>query len=493
MRLILIDPLGRLAAHSLPQGVGNYGNVDVRYPANGVWTGVIFGDVAADGGTNGPVPWRVATQQFVPFGAASPASFVLAPGGRRTVTVTATTPALPGDSSGSIQVTSGHAVLGSTTTSIPVTLRTLVDVAHGGTFQGVLNGGNGRPNGEGQQDYYQFEVGPNVNNITANVTLANDAANPVGVYLISPDGDTLGYGDNSFNGTPKLAVTAYTLNPTAGMWTLIVDFAEPVVGNELSDPFTGNIALNAVSVHASGGPTSTQTHLAAGTPVTVPVTITNTGAAPEDFFLDPRLNAAQSLTLAPLDQATDLPLPLTGNPPEWLVPTETSGVSVSATATLPIMFDFGPNQGDPDLASAASGPGPLCAKTESGSYNPPGGSVATGVWYAFPDECGPYHGPAPTGTVSSTMIVHTKAFDPAVTSDTGDLWLQSINPGSTFSPIEIAPGHSATIDVTITPSGAAGTQVSGHLYVDDFVPGVPPYGQTSGDELAAIPYAYTIG
>ena len=31
--------------------------------------------------------------------------------------------------------------------------------------------------------------------------------------------------------------------------------------------------------------------LAAGTPVTVPVTITNNGAAPEDFFADARLAA----------------------------------------------------------------------------------------------------------------------------------------------------------------------------------------------------------
>lgn len=48
-------------------------------------------------------------------------------------------------------------------------------------------------------------------------------------------------------------------------------------------------------------------------------------------------------------------------------------------------------------------------------------------------------------------------------------------------------------DFAITPSGPAGSVVSGTLYVDDFLTNVPPYGQESADELAAIPYTYTIG
>jgi len=94
------------------------------------------------------------------------------------------------------------------------------------------------------------------------------------------------------------------------------------------------------------------------------------------------------------------------------------------------------------------------------------------------------------------MTVQTKAFDPAVTSDTGDIWLAATNPAATFSPIVIQPGQKATINVTITPSAAKGTVVSGFLYVDDFVSNVPPpaYGQpVSGDELAAFPYEYTVG
>ena len=35
-----------------------------------------------------------------------------------------------------------------------------------------------------------------------------------------------------------------------------MEFAEPIVGNEISQPFTGNIAFNDVSVSAAGLPDS---------------------------------------------------------------------------------------------------------------------------------------------------------------------------------------------------------------------------------------------
>jgi hypothetical protein len=166
---------------------------------------------------------------------------------------------------------------------------------------------------------------------------------------------------------------------------------------------------------------------------------------------------------------------------------------VTQTSSLPAMFDVSPVAGDPDIASSSGGPGALCSTTESAAYTPSGGTVTAGLWGGGPAECGPYSTAAPAGTATISMTAQTKAFDTAVTSAPGDLWLLATNPSASFSPVTINPGQTVTVNVTITPSAAPGTVVSGDLYVDDFASGVPPYDQLSGDELAAIPYEYTVG
>src|SRR5258707_3146802 len=83
------------------------------------------------------------------------------------------------------------------------------------------------------------------------------------------------------------------------------------------------------------------------------VKIHNATGAPEDFFLDPRLAASAAVSLAPLvPNPLTLPLPPTGVPHEWLVPTPSSALTIAApAATSPGTFDAGPFLVGPDHCS----------------------------------------------------------------------------------------------------------------------------------------------
>src|SRR5580658_1169283 len=507
--MLLIDPHGDMAAWTFPEGPSNFGRTTVQHPMAGTWTGVISSPVGtsnpATSGTTGTVLWQVAAQQDVPFGTVSPSQVTLAPGQQATVTVSASAPAAPGDASGSIVVQTPSG----TASTNAVTTRATVNVASGGTFSGTLTGGNGWFTGQGQEQYYQFSVPQGTRDVRADVRLSNDAADPVIEYLVSPDGDVAGYGQNGIGqpGTTgavsTLGASAYTVNPAAGMWTLVIEFADPVAGNELSQSYSGDIVFNAASASAPTLPDSAATTLKAGTAVTVPVTITNDGASPQELFLDPRLDTNVVMTLPTIPPSTSTAaLPNLGQFPEWFVPNETSSLTVSQTSTVPAMFDIGAGAGDPDLASSAPGSGPLCASTASVTYAPPGAAVTPGQWVAGPAGCGPYTGPGAAGTATDDMSIRAKAFDPAVTAPLGDYNLTAIDPNATPAMKVLQPGQSIVVPVTITPSGTAGSVVSGTLYVDALVggllpvggaSGVLPAGQISGVEMAALPYEYTIG
>ena len=489
-RLILVDPQGKLAADSVPQGTGGFGSVDVRAPTRGVWTAVVFSLPGFDGGVDGTIPWRVATQRYTGFGNIQPRAFFLQPGQSRMLHVTETLPARAGDAAGSIVIGSNlggsDRSVGTERGSIPVTLRAMVDIADGGSFGGVLTGGNGRPPSVGQVSYFEFHVGRGHRSITANVSLANDPADNVGAYLVAPDGQALGFGQNGqLLGTTALSLSAYTLNPVPGTWTLVVDFMGPVAGNEIADHFFGHITLDAAKATATGLPDSPRRLLKRGVTLTVPVKITNTGKEAENYFVDARLTKKTTIVLDSLDGQTFL-LPLAVQP-EWFVPTQASSARVTAKATLPVEFDWGPGQGDADLLAL-----PAPGNRAAGTFTPADGTVQPGNWVANPDEFGPYPHAETAGSVTMAMTVTAKAFDPAVTTDVGDLWLASINLTAPFSGLMIDPGKSGVIDVKIRPSGKPGTVVRGFLYVDDSVPTLPPYGQSTGDELVAIPYTYTI-
>ncbi|MGI8715825.1 MAG: hypothetical protein ACR2NR_22115 [Solirubrobacteraceae bacterium] len=122
--------------------------------------------------------------------------------------------------------------------------------------------------------------------------------------------------------------------------------------------------------------------------------------------------------------------------------------------------------------------------------------IAQGPWFILPTVTGAYGATgAPREPVTTTMTTTSSAFDPTVTSPTGDLWLASTNHDAltSLSPTIVGPGQTATIPVTITPSGSSGTTDSGTLYVDDTSSvRFQSVSAPNGDEVAAIPYSYTV-
>jgi hypothetical protein len=508
--LTLVDPDGRVAADSEPQGLGNYGTVDVRAPVAGQWTAVVSGYPAGDGGYNGKVYWQEMTQDYSSFGHYSTPSLSLAPGQTQSFTVSVNAPPSPGDLAGSVLL---HASLGGVT-SIPVVVRTLVDVAAGGAFAGVLTGGNGRET-LGTAGYYQFRVPAHQVALRAELALRDNprGGNSVGAYLVSPDGNVAGYGQNfdlaqAQLGITNASLTATALHPAPGLWTLIVALAEPVAGTEVSDPYTGVIAFTTAGSEYPAEPLPAGGTLAPGKAVTIPVTITNTSNAPQDYYLDARADRTTTQPLAPLSYSANqpfqpgsgtlaLPLSTSAGQALYFVPTETSSVTVRQTSTVPAMSDLAPLLGDPDAGASALSARSLCGRSASVSYTPSGGRVTSGGWLPGPAECGPFWSAAPSGTATETVSATTAAFDPTVSAPTGDLeqLAQGAAAGNTVigSTVELQPGRSATVNVTFKPAGRAGTVHSGVLYLDALQSGVPPDGQLSGDEVAALAYSYKVG
>jgi hypothetical protein len=383
-------------------------------------------------------------------------------------------------------------------------VRSLVNVAAGGAFSGTLTGGNGRPDvpANGQIQYYQFNVPAFKSRLSASISIANDAADQVNAYFINPQGQTEAYGSNylavpsgsGISFVPGRGMSLNTINPLPGPWTLIVDFNQPVVGNEISEPFSGHIRFSShVGVNAGGLPDSTGTTLAPGSTHSFNVRIHNTTGAPENFFLDPRLSTSGTLSLVPLlPNPLTVPLLATGFPQEWVVPTESSSATITASgATEPVTFDAGAFLGDPDLFSGlptggSNDPAPV-------TFDGFGTPVTSGGWDAVPDPAtidGFTTTPAPSGTVSLNETVQSREFDTSMSSSVGDFWLQSVDPTASFTLFRINPGQTRTITLTIKvpASATAGSVVSGDVYVDTIVPFV----QLAGGETTVIPYTYKV-
>src|SRR5262249_28719589 len=156
---------------------------------------------------------QFTTQNFENIGSVTPASLPLAPGQSGTFTVNANAPAQPGDLDASVVFSSAQA-----SATAPLTLRGLVRLnADGGTFAGVLQGGNGRSANNSQQDSFQFDVPGGKKFLNLSLSLRDPNYRATG-FLVAPSGEAL---DIQTNGVGT-RMQFFERAPDKGRWTLVI-------------------------------------------------------------------------------------------------------------------------------------------------------------------------------------------------------------------------------------------------------------------------------
>ncbi|MDX3800414.1 S8 family peptidase [Streptomyces sp. AK04-3B] len=480
LALFLVDPHGRLTQMSYDYDHTDYQHVDVHAPVPGTWTakvvwnngrGLLQDPPEKPGTYRGQAKLRFSGRSYTSAGVPEQTRTIPA-GGTADFDVHLTLPKQAGDAPASLRFDAADG----TRLSVPVARRTLL----GDSFTATITGGVGR--GVGQILGYDIDVPPGHQSLTVDLT-AQDPDTSLDYYLVDPDGQ-IPARDTNLTGTegrtPTAAANLTADQPAAGRWRLLVVVPGAVSGKDISETVSGRVRYDAVRITSVGLPDDPAHTLAQGGTVTATVSVTNTTPAGRYLFLDPRLDKETELTLTPTDGSATMALPYP-NPAYWRVPRHTNLLTASGTANQPTDMEMAhaPTVA-PDIVGFA-GPGNKVTASLSASQ------VTPGDWYTQLTPAGPYGDTTPPkGTGHVTLTACTRAFDPAVTSATGDFW----EPGATVKPVFVASGDTVTLTVRVKPAAASGTTVRGVLFVETYSPGVA---ERAGSELTGIRYAYTVG
>ena len=509
VRLTLFDPHGNVAGYTLPQDVGypngpsysQYGHAGIRNPEAGTWTALISTPGSVVGYYKGTIHLDVSESRFAPYGTVFPTTKKLAPGQTGSFRITVASPDRAGDFEPQVQI-KGVTSSGATTQAgaVPILIRNVVPIGStGGSFSGVLTGGNGRP-GRGQGLDYSFKLPKGLQDVDISLSLADSGYNLEGI-LSGPNGMPLDVQStiaDSGNGAPTgygKTMQLFRRTPAPGLWSLLVFINDNTSGRETSETLNGFIRFNRVAVSTRGVPDSASTRISPGGSRVATVTVKNTGIADESFFVDPRLTSEQTLTVAGGSYNLS---PLTSRP--FFVPPETTRITASAVSTsasIPIAEELENTSGaapygylDSPLFEGA--PGVTGAGEHSVTTTVSASELTCGQWTGYPSAVGPFTNAAPASTVTDSYRITTQAFDPNAIPSTGDAWSWQLGRSKTYTALILAPGASGKITVTFKAAQQVGKVVSGNLYVDTYAVwnGHPITG--SSDELDAIPYKYSV-
>lgn len=497
IRMSLLAPDGTFVANSRPQGAeqsANYANVDVRHPAAGKWTAVLYTAAEGKSSYTGPIRLRNSTQRAVPSGQVSEPVLRLGPGRSAKAHVTMPIPAASGDSSAALTVGGS----GGQRTTVPVVLRSLVH----DHFSGKITGGNARAQSPGETFSYAFRVPRGKHDLDVGLKLARDPKDMVDLVLVDPNGEVAGVSSNNTptgDGKHRLGkgVTLNKANPLPGKWKLIAVVQNPVSGKEIAQRFSGTIGYDKLHTRATGLPDGG--HIAAGKPTTATVHVTNPGVAPIAVGVDARGNDTKTLQATPVAgrSVVDLPQPPEQGP-SYLVPPDTKALDTVSAASVPAQLQLqSPTAGIEEFGDLKAGKaGSTVSAVEIAEQR---GTVGTGYWDAAVQEIGPFDSSgAKKGRATINTSLRTASFDDTVTSSTGDPYRISADPSAKGTqPLVIQPGQTADLTVTVTPKGHPGEHVAGHLNLVT-QPGVStgdgsmPY-ESTGQVIDRLPYRYTVG
>lgn len=508
VRVSLFAPDGTFVANSRPQGgaaAADYANVDVRNPAAGVWSAVLYSP-AGSSGYSGVIGFRADMYRAVPIGTVSPAVFTLQPGASTNVHVSLT---LPSTSSGDQTYALTLGTSAGRQTAVGLVVRPAIDTSSGtGTFSGVVTGGNARASTPAETMTYQFHVPAAEPSLDVSLRFNHNPNSIVDLVLIDPNGEVA---DVVSNQTLDPAKNAYLLttriqsleaDPVSGTWRAVVVVQNPVSGTAFDEPFSGSVNFDPVPVDPGTLPTSTSVQLPQGVKDTVTLAVTNPGVQPILVGADPRLD--RQVTLQPLAIQGSTTIALPPNPaqePAYKVPPDTSSFTVAAMSTTPAQLELQNGAAGidvlGDLAAAQNGDlVSVASVSESGGRS----TVGKGIWFTAMQQIGPFTDDgAPAGSTTFTASMRTQAFDTSIKSSTGDPYGNVIDPNNNGfgKPVRILPGQTKHINVSITPTAAPGTDVTGVLNlvtVPDLSSGTNSLPNlTTGEVIATVPYAYQVG